>query len=127
MNLTTSVAAGQDTLPAAADESEGLKALSRTGAVIAAAGDLNGDGLADWLVGAPAYVDAFVALPLTRSLLEHGMSTGAAMSFLVSGGVVSIWGAIAIFPVLKLKPFLLYLSLAAIGSMAAGSVFGLLV
>ncbi len=75
------------------------------------------------LVGAPAYLDGYAALPLTRGLIDYGMSEGAAMAFLVSGGVVSIWGAMAIFPVLKLKPFLLYLGLAVIGSMAAGWVF----
>lgn len=74
-------------------------------------------------VGAPAYIDGYGALPLTRGLIEHGMSQGAAMAFLVSGGVVSIWGALAIFPVLKLRPFLLYLALAVSGSMAAGYVF----
>ena len=62
-------------------------------------------------------------MPLTRSLLEHGMSTGAAMAFLVSGGVVSIWGAMAIFPILRMKPFLLYLSVAVTGSMASGWIF----
>ncbi|MEM8795044.1 MAG: permease [Pseudomonadota bacterium] len=75
-------------------------------------------------VGGPAYIDGYAALPLTRALLDHGMSTGAAMAFLVSGGVVSVWGAMAIFPVLKLKPFFLYLALAAIGSMLSGWAFG---
>ena len=78
------------------------------------------------IVGGPAYVDGYAALPLTRALLEHGMSPGAAMAFLVSGGVVSIWGAMAIFPVLRLKPFLLYLGLAAVGSMLSGWAFGAL-
>ncbi|MEM7251271.1 MAG: permease [Pseudomonadota bacterium] len=76
------------------------------------------------VVGGPAYIDGFAALPLTRALMENGMSPGAAMAFLVSGGVVSIWGAMAIFPVLKLKPFLLYLALAAVGSMVSGWMFG---
>lgn len=79
------------------------------------------------LVGGPAYIDGYAALPLTRALMDHGMSPGAAMAFLVSGGVVSIWGAMAIAPVLRLKPFLLYLALAATGSMLAGWVFGALV
>ena len=76
------------------------------------------------IVGAPAYVDGYAALPLTRALIDHGMSPGAAMAFLVSGGVVSIWGAMAIFPVLKMKPFLLYLCLAVSGSMVSGWLFG---
>ncbi|KAA0909465.1 permease [Aquicoccus porphyridii] len=75
-------------------------------------------------VGAPAYIDGYAALPLTRGLIDNGMSEGAAMAFLISGGVVSIWGAMAIAPVLKLKPFLLYLLLAVLGSLAAGYVFG---
>ncbi|MEM8841242.1 MAG: permease [Pseudomonadota bacterium] len=79
------------------------------------------------IVGGPAYIDGYAALPLTRALLDHGMSPGAAMGFLVSGGVVSIWGAMAIFPVLKLKPFLLYLALAAVGSMIVGWSFGAVV
>ncbi|MEO1091736.1 MAG: permease [Pseudomonadota bacterium] len=74
-------------------------------------------------VGAPAYIDGYAALPLTRGLIDNGMSQGAAMAFLVSGGVVSIWGAMAIFPVLKLKPFALYLALALSGSLAAGYAF----
>ena len=74
-------------------------------------------------VGAPAYLDGYAALPLTRGLMDHGMSPGAAMAFLVSGGVISIWGAMAIFPVLRLKPFLLYLVLALTGSLVAGYVF----
>ena len=75
-------------------------------------------------VGAPAYIDGYAALPLTRGLIDNGMSAGAAMAFLVSGGVVSIWGAMAIFPVLKLKPFALYLVLAVLGSLIAGYTFG---
>ncbi|MCP4765055.1 MAG: permease [Gammaproteobacteria bacterium] len=75
------------------------------------------------IVGSPAYLDGYAALPLTRGLIDHGMSPGAAMAFLVSGSVVSIWGAIAIFPVLKMKPFVLYLLLAAIGSLAVGWLY----
>ncbi|WP_163852097.1 permease [Pseudooceanicola aestuarii] len=76
------------------------------------------------IVGAPAYLDGFAALPLTRAMLDHGMAPGAALAFLVSGGAVSIWGAMAIFPVLKIRPFLLYLSLALVGATLAGWGFG---
>ena len=79
------------------------------------------------LVGSPAYLDGYAALPLTRGLIDHGMSLGAAMAFLVSGSVVSIWGAMAIFPVLRVKPFLLYLGLALSGSMLVGWLYQLLV
>lgn len=76
-------------------------------------------------VGAPAYLDGYAALPLTRALMDHGMSAGAAMAFLVSGSVVSIWGAMAIAPVLRPRPFLLYLMLAVVGSLGAGWLYGL--
>jgi uncharacterized membrane protein YraQ (UPF0718 family) len=79
------------------------------------------------LVGSPAYLDGYAALPLTRGLIDHGMSPGAAMAFLISGSVVSIWGAIAIFPVLRTKPFLLYLALAAVGSLAVGWLYDAIV
>ena len=75
------------------------------------------------MVGAPAYLDGFAALPLTRGLINLGMSPGAALGFLVSGGVISIWGAMALFPVLRLKPFLLYLALALAGSLLAAYGF----
>ena len=61
-----------------------------------------------------------------RGLIDHGMSQGAAMAFLVSGSVVSIWGALAILPVLKLKPFMLYLALALCGSAATGWIYNAL-
>ncbi len=76
-------------------------------------------------VGAPAYLDGYAALPLTRGLMDHGMSAGAAMAFLVSGSVVSIWGAMAIVPVLRLRPFLLYLGLAITGSLGSGWLYSL--
>ncbi|APX88999.1 permease [Brevirhabdus pacifica] len=78
------------------------------------------------LVGAPAYLDGFAALPLTRAMLDHGMAPGAALAFLVSGGAISVWGAMAIFPVLRIRPFLLYMALAVSGSMLAGWGFGAL-
>ena len=76
-------------------------------------------------VGAPAYIDGYAALPLTRALIEHGMTPGTAMAFLVSGGVVSIWGALAIAPVLRIGPFVLYLVLAVTGSLSAGWLYEL--
>jgi hypothetical protein len=77
-------------------------------------------------VGSPAYLDGYAALPLVRGLIDHGMSPGAAMAFLVSGSVVSIWGALAILPVLRLKPFLLYLLLALGGSALSGWIYNAL-
>ncbi len=76
------------------------------------------------LVGAPAYLEGYAALPLVRVLIAHGMSSGAAMAFLVAGGVISVWGAVAIAPVLKWQPFLIYLVAALAGSALAGWCYG---
>ena len=74
--------------------------------------------------GAPVYLEGYAALPLVRGLMSHGMSPGAAMAFLVSGGVISVWGAVAIAPVLRNKPFALYLVIALSGSLFAGWIYG---
>ena len=76
-------------------------------------------------LGSPLYIEGFVALPLVRSLVDHGMSHGAAMAFLVSGGAMSVWGIVAIAPVLKLRAILMYAAVAVVGSLLAGLVFEL--
>jgi uncharacterized membrane protein YraQ (UPF0718 family) len=75
------------------------------------------------LVGAPMYLDGYAALPLVRGLLDLGMSPGAAMAFLVSGGAVSIWGVMAVVAVLRPPTIALFVTLAVIGSLAIGYAF----
>lgn len=76
------------------------------------------------LVGAPMYLDGYAALPLVRGLLDLGMAPGAAMALLVSGGAVSIWGAMAVVAVLRPVTMVLYLVLAVVGSLIVGYAFG---
>lgn len=75
------------------------------------------------LVGAPMYLDGYAALPLVRGLLELGMSPGAAMAFLVSGGAVSIWGVMAVVAVLRPATIALFVTFAVVGSLAIGYAF----
>ncbi|KSV64899.1 hypothetical protein N185_34500 [Sinorhizobium sp. GW3] len=75
------------------------------------------------MVGAPMYLDGYAALPLVRGLLDLGMSPGAAMAFLVSGGAVSVWGVMAVVPVLRPSIIALFVTLAVIGSLAIGYIF----
>lgn len=75
------------------------------------------------LIGAPIYVDGYAALPLVRGLLDLGMSPGAAMAFLVSGGAVSIWGILAVLPVLRASTLMLFTAFAVVGSLAIGYAF----
>ena len=74
-------------------------------------------------VGAPLYLDGYAALPLVRGLLELGMAPGAALGFLVAGSAVSIWGVLAVLPVLRASTAALFVALAAAGSLATGYAF----
>lgn len=87
-------------------------------------GAVGGNGIAPiaiaTLVGVPAYLNGYAALPLVSGLVAQGMAPGAALAFLVAGGVTSIPAAIAVFALVKRPVFLLYLGLALSGSLMAG-------
>ncbi len=72
------------------------------------------------LVGAPAYLNGYAAVPLVDALLAQGMSNGAAMSFVLAGGVSSIPAAIAVWALVKPRVFAAYLGLAVTGAVMAG-------
>lgn len=74
-------------------------------------------------VGAPMYLDGYAALPLVRGLLDLGMAPGAALAFLVAGSTVSIWGVLAVVPILRPSTVALFVVLAVAGSLAIGYVF----
>ncbi|MEM6945340.1 MAG: permease, partial [Pseudomonadota bacterium] len=76
------------------------------------------------LVGVPAYLNGYAALPVVDGLMAQGMAPGAAMAFLVAGGVSSLPAAIAVFALARLPVFALYLGFALAGSLAAGLLFG---
>jgi len=71
-------------------------------------------------VGIPAYVNGYAALPLTAGMLNAGMAPGAAMAFLVGGGVTSIPAMVAVHGVVERRVFALYLLLAVTGALLAG-------
>ena len=72
------------------------------------------------LVGAPAYLNGYAAVPLVDALLQQGMAPGAAMSFMIAGGVSCIPAAIAVWALVKPRVFAAYLGLALVGSFIAG-------
>lgn len=72
------------------------------------------------LVGAPAYLNGYAAVPLMDALLAQGMAPGAAMSFVIAGGVSSIPAAIAVWALVKPRVFAAYLTYALIGAVLAG-------
>lgn len=90
---------------------------------------LGGTGLAPigiaTLVGVPAYLNGYAALPLVGGLMGQGMAPGAGMAFLVAGGVSSLPAAIAVWALVKKEVFLLYLGIALTGSFVIGLTFQL--
>jgi uncharacterized membrane protein YraQ (UPF0718 family) len=85
---------------------------------------IGGDGIGPvilgTLVGVPAYLNGYVAVPLMAGLLEQGMSPGAAMSFVIAGGVSSIPAAVAVWALVKPRVFAAYIAFALLGAVAAG-------
>lgn len=75
------------------------------------------------LVGAPAYLNGYAAVPLVDALLQQGMAPGAAMSFMIAGGVSCIPAAIAVWALVKPRIFAAYLGLAMLGSFFAGVIW----
>jgi len=75
------------------------------------------------LVGVPSYLNGNAALPLVGGLMEKGMAPGAAMAFLVGGGVTSIPAAMAVWAVARRGVFVAYLLLATLGALLSGMVF----
>ncbi len=72
------------------------------------------------IVGVPAYLNGYAALPLVDGLIGMGVSPGAGMAFLVAGGITSIPAAIAVFALVKRPVFVLYIALALTGGTLAG-------
>ena len=92
------------------------------------AGVLGGDGiqpiLLGALVGAPAYLNGYAAVPLVDALLAQGMASGAAMSFVIAGGVSCIPAAIAVWALVKPRVFAAYIGIAILGALLAGLAWG---
>ena len=74
-------------------------------------------------LGTPIYLDGYAALPLVRGLIDLGMTPGAAMAFLVAGGITSAYASVAVFALVRWPVFLWYLALAVTGSAAGGYGF----
>jgi uncharacterized membrane protein YraQ (UPF0718 family) len=75
------------------------------------------------LVGVPAYLNGFVAVPVVAGLIENGMAPGAALSFMLAGAMTSIPAAIAVYSLVKKALFGWYLAIALCGAVAAGGLY----
>ena len=89
---------------------------------------LGGEGLfpivLSALIGAPAYLNSYAAPPLIAGLMDQGMSAGAAMAFVIAGGVSSIPAMTAVFALVNRRVFAAYISLGFVGAVLAGVAYG---
>ncbi len=91
-------------------------------AALVGGGDFASIALAT-IAGVPAYLNGYAALPLVSGLLEQGMSKGAAMAFLIGGGVTSIPAFMAVWALARFPVFISYIALSLIGAFFAGIIF----
>ncbi|MEP3244101.1 MAG: permease [Sneathiella sp.] len=77
------------------------------------------------LLGVPAYLNGYAAIPLIRGLIDLGMSPATGLSFMLAGSVTSIPAAVAVWTLVKPKLFALYLFFAGAGSLLAGIAYQL--
>lgn len=71
-------------------------------------------------IGGPLYIEGYAALPLLRTLIDMGLTPGAAMAFLISGAAISLYSAMAVWSLMRPVMFMLYLVLGIVGALAAG-------
>jgi uncharacterized membrane protein YraQ (UPF0718 family) len=85
---------------------------------------LGGDGLLAVplavAVGVPAYLNGYAAIPLIGELMENGMAWGAALAFMVAGGVTSLPASMAVYAIARRTVFIWYLLIALAGSLLIG-------
>ena len=75
------------------------------------------------MVGVPAYLNGYAAIPTVSALVDLGMAPGAGLAFMVAGGVTSVPAAMAVFALVRRPVFLWYLALGLTGSLAAGTAY----
>jgi len=78
------------------------------------------------IVGIPAYLNGYAAIPLVDRLMEMGMNPGAAMAFMTAGAVSSIPAAMAVAVLVRRPVFAVYLLLGLGGAMLTGVLYAAL-
>ena len=73
----------------------------------------------------PAYLKDYAAIPLVAGLIEKWMILGAAMAFMVAGGVTSIPAAMGVHALVRRDVFFSYLLFGLGAALLAGYGFQL--
>jgi uncharacterized membrane protein YraQ (UPF0718 family) len=79
------------------------------------------------VLGAPLPAHQVPVVPILRGLLDLGMDSGAAVTFLVAGPVTSIPALLVIWKIFERRLFFLYLSLCLFGAVIAGFTYRLVI
>ena len=75
------------------------------------------------VVGVPAYLNGYAAIPTVSALIDMGMAPGAGLAFMVAGGVTSIPAAMAVFALVRRTVLAWYIALGLTGSLAVGVAY----
>lgn len=75
------------------------------------------------LLGVPFYTSTSSTLPLLRSLMEMGMSPGAALAFLIAGPATCLPVIGAVITIAKQRVLWLYLCFILLGAVISGYLF----
>jgi len=76
-------------------------------------------------LGLPLYINSEASLPLIKSLLDHGMSQGAALAFLISGAGTSIGAITGALTIARWRVIGLVVAILWVGAILSGFVFDL--
>ncbi len=77
-------------------------------------------------LGLPLYINSEASLPLVRALLDHGMSQGAALAFLISGAGTSIGAITGALTIARWRVVGLVVGILWAGAILTGFAFDLL-
>ena len=77
------------------------------------------------ILGVPACLNGYAAIPTLSGLMDLGRLPGAAMGFIIAGGVSSIPAAMAVYALVKKPIFLVYITWGLSGSLASAYLFHL--
>lgn len=76
------------------------------------------------LLGVPVYTSNLTALPLIGGLLAQGMNPAAALAFLIAGPTTTLPAMAAVWGLVQRRIFVLYVSVALVGAVVLGAVYG---
>ena len=77
------------------------------------------------LIGIPAYVNSFSAVPLLKGLIALGMDKGAALAFFIAGPVMSVPSMMAVVALFKRRILYVYATTGIAGALAFGYAYNL--